>query len=108
MNSKYKVVTLCGSSKFKEEFIQAQRELTLNGYIVISLGLFGHAEGYYNTIITKDVKNMLDDMHMCKIDMSDMIYVINKNDYIGHSTQSEINYAKSKGKSVVYMFNHND
>lgn len=105
MIGRYKVVTLCGSTKFKDEFIKAQKELTLAGNIVISVGLFGHSGD--DEVWTNDTKEMLDDMHKRKIDMSDEIYVINKNDYIGDSTKSEIEYAKSQGKPVKYMYPHN-
>ena len=43
MIGNYKVITLCGSTRFKDEFLQVQKELTLQGNIVISVGLFGHA-----------------------------------------------------------------
>lgn len=43
MQGKYKVITLCGSTKFKEAFIEQQKRLTLEGNIVISVGLFGHS-----------------------------------------------------------------
>lgn len=105
MIGKYKVVTLCGSTKFKDDFIKAQKELTLAGNIVISVGLFGHSGD--DEVWTNDTKEMLDDMHKRKIDMSDEIYVINKNDYIGDSTKSEIAYAKAQGKPVTYMYPHN-
>ena len=94
----YKVVTLCGSTKFKDEFMRVQKELTLKGYIVISVGLFGHSgdmevwENMDEGTKTK-TKEMLDDMHKRKIDMSDEIFVINVNGYIGDSTKSEIKYA---------------
>lgn len=104
MIGKYKVVTLCGSTKFKDDFIKAQKELTLAGNIVISVGLFGHSGD--DEVWTNDTKEMLDDMHKRKIDMSDEIYVINKNDYIGDSTKSEIAYAKAQGKPVTYMYPH--
>ena len=103
MVGKYKVITLCGSTKFKEDFIKAQKELTLQGNIVISVGLFGHADGDYETVITDEVKNMLDDMHKRKIDMADEIFVINKDGYIGESTKSEIEYAIKTGKKVFYL-----
>ena len=103
MVGKYKVITLCGSTKFKDEFIKAQKDLTLKGNIVISVGLFGHADGEFGTIITEEVKEMLDDIHKRKIDMADEIFVINKNGYIGSSTKSEIAYAKATGKKVVYL-----
>lgn len=100
---KYKVITLCGSTKFKDEFMQQQKRLTLEGNIVISVGLFGHADGDYKTVITNEVKEMLDDIHKRKIDMSDAIFVIDVNGYIGSSTRSEIEYAKSTGKEIMYL-----
>ena len=54
--SKYKVITLCGSTKFKDEFINENKRLTLEGNIVISVGLFGHADGEYKTILTDEIK----------------------------------------------------
>lgn len=93
--NKYKVITLCGSTKFKDEFIKVQRELTLDGNIVISLSLFGHSgdsevwENMDEGTSTK-TKKMLDEMHRRKIDMSDEIFVINVGEYIGDSTKNEI------------------
>lgn len=101
MVGKYKVITLCGSTRFKEEFIKAQKDLTLQGNIVISVGLFGHSGD--NEVWTDDTKEMLDDMHKRKIDMADEIFVINVNGYIGASTKSEIEYAKRNGKIVRYL-----
>ena len=77
---KYPVITLCGSTRFKPYFEEANRIMTLKGSIVISVGCFGHAG-----------------------DMADAIYVINKDGYIGSSTASEIAYAKEHGKGVYYM-----
>ena len=106
MCGNYRVVTLCGSTKFKDEFIAVQEQLTLAGCIVISVGVFGHADHKYETSVTPNVKVMLDDMHKRKIDMADAIYVINKDDYIGESTKSEIEYAKAMNKPVMYMVPH--
>ncbi len=103
MVGKYNVITLCGSTKFKEDFIKQQKRLTLEGNIVISVGLFGHAGD--NEVWTEGTKEMLDDMHKRKIDMADEIFVINKNGYIGNSTKSEIEYALKTGKKVNYMEN---
>lgn len=103
MIDKYRIITLCGSTKFKEDFIRVQKELTLKGYIVISVGLFGHADGDYQTVLTDDIKTMLDDMHKRKIDLADEIFVINKNGYIGSSTRSEIEYALETDKVIAYM-----
>lgn len=106
MVGKYKVVTLCGSTRFKTEFLQAQKRLTLKGNIVISVGLFGHSGD--DEVWTDGTKEMLDDMHLRKIDMSDEIYVINVGGYIGSSTQKEIEYAKRTGKTVRYLEIHGD
>lgn len=108
MIGNYKIVTLCGSTKFKKAFFEIQKKLTLLGYIVISVGLFGHSgdnevwENMDEGTLTK-TKSMLDDMHKRKIDLSDMIYVINVGGYIGESTRSEIEYAISTGKEVHYL-----
>ena len=112
MVGKYKVITLCGSTKFKNEFIKVQKELTLKGNIVISVGLFGHSgdqevwENMDEGTLTK-TKEMLDDMHKRKIDMADEIFVINVGGYIGESTKSEIQYAKRMGKKVNYLVQPN-
>ncbi|WBW99322.1 hypothetical protein [Oceanirhabdus sp. W0125-5] len=103
MVGKYKVITLCGSTRFKDEFLQVQKELSLKGNIVISVGLFGHADGEFENLITAEVKMMLDDMHKRKIDMADEIFVINKGGYIGESTKNEIEYAIKTGKRVNYL-----
>lgn len=108
MVGKYKVITLCGSTRFKDEFLREQKRLTLEGNIVISVGLFGHSgdnevwESMDEGTLTK-TKEMLDDMHKRKIDMADEIFVINVNGYIGDSTKSEIAYAESTGKKVNYL-----
>ena len=108
MVGKYKVITLCGSTRFKDAFMQAQKRLTLEGNIVISVGLFGHSgdsevwEGMSEDTLTA-TKRMLDDMHKRKIDMADEIFVINVGGYIGSSTRSEIEYAHATGKPVRYL-----
>ena len=107
MVGKYKVITLCGSTRFKDAFMEAQKKLTLEGNIVISVGLFGHSgdsevwEGMSEDTLTA-TKRMLDDMHKRKIDMADEIFVINVGGYIGSSTRSEIEYAHATGKPVRY------
>ena len=101
MVGNYKVITLCGSTRFKDAFMEAQKQLTLQGNIVISVGLFGHSGD--TEVWTEGTKEMLDDMHERKIDMADEIYVINVGGYIGSSTRSEIEYAKEHGKVIRYL-----
>lgn len=105
MKRKYKVITLCGSTKFKEDFIRQQERLTLMGNVVISVGIFTHAD---EKEISETDKILLDDIHRQKIEMADEILVINKNDYIGESTKQEIKYAITYGKPVKYMEEHHE
>lgn len=108
MVGNYKVITLCGSTRFKDAFLDARKKLTLEGNIVISVGLFGHSgdsevwENMDEGTLTK-TKEMLDDMHKRKIDMADEIFVINVGGYIGSSTKSEIEYAIATCKAVRYL-----
>lgn len=93
--------TLCGSTRFKDAFMETQKRLTLVGNIVISVGLFGHSGD--SEVWLDGTKEMLDDMHKRKIDMADEIFVINVGGYIGSSTRSEIEYAHATGKIVRYL-----
>lgn len=97
----FKVITLCGSTRFKDEFIEVQKRLTLEGNIVISVGLFGHSRD--EEVWNEGVKEMLDRQHLAKIDLADEIYVINVGGYIGDSTRREIAYAEFRGKFVAYL-----
>ena len=99
-SKKPKVLCLCGSTRFKQEYEQVQKDLTLKGIIVISVGLFGHIEGLD---MNGETKKMLDELHLRKIDMSDGIFVINVGEYIGESTKREIAYAKKHGKEIHYL-----
>ena len=108
MTGTYKVITLCGSTRFREAFLETQKRLTLAGNIVISVGLFRdawdqEAGGCVPDDSLTAVKQMLDDMHKRKIDMADEIFVINVGGYLGASTRSEIAYAKATGKAVRYL-----
>ncbi|HOU68011.1 MAG TPA: hypothetical protein PKW49_05445 [Paludibacteraceae bacterium] len=101
MQGRYKVITLCGSTKFKDEFLETQKRLTLEGNIVISVGLFDHSGD--EEVWNPGIKDMLDDMHLRKIDMADEIYVINVGGYVGESTRREIAYAIGQGKVITYL-----
>ncbi len=97
----FKIITLCGSTRFKDEFLEAQKRLTLEGNIVISVGLFGHSGD--DVVWTEGVKDMLDRQHLAKIDLADEIFVINVGGYIGDSTRREIAYAEFRGKTISYL-----
>ena len=98
MIGNYKIVTLCGSAKFKNEFLMIQQNLTIEGNIVLLPTFFDE-----NKEIPADKFPMLKDMHLKRIDMADEIFVINKDNYIGSSTKTEIEYALAKGKKVAFL-----
>ena len=93
-----KVVTICGSMKFAQEMQKIARELEAKkGYCVIQC--------VYNNDNVQETQGEIDNIvnaHWKKIDISDAIYVVNIDGYIGRSTKKEIEYAISKGKEVVY------
>lgn len=101
MKNQYPMITLCGSIRFKKEFMKVQEKLTLEGNIVFTPN-FLHIK---KEEIKPETKKMLDEMHRQKIDMSDEIHVINVEGYIGESTKSEIAYAKTKNKKISYLEN---
>ncbi|EDZ49447.1 hypothetical protein [Bacillus cereus] len=95
-----KIITLCGSTKFKEVFEEVNESLTLLGHIVLSVGVFVHSK---ELIVRPNQKKLLDKLHKKKIDLSDEIFVIDVNGYIGSSTRNEIEYAKRKNKKINYL-----
>ncbi len=99
------VVTLCGSTKFKDQFIEANFKLTMAGVVVLSVGWFSHADGVQYTP-TPAEKERLDWLHLRKIDMSDAIYVVNVGGYIGASTKREVDHAIKTGKLVYWLNDH--
>lgn len=99
------IVCICGSTKFKKEWLDAQLKLTLAGEIVLSVGGFGHADfgDIPEKVFGEEKKKELDELHKRKIDLADYIYVINVDGYIGKSTKSEIEYAVRYNKRVDYL-----
>ena len=106
-----KIVCLCGSTRFRSAFEIANMDETLRGNLVISVGMFGHADhpdgarfltsdGDENTV----VKQAIDELHFRKIDLADEVLVVNVGGYLGSSTRREIAYARLHGKTVRFMF----
>lgn len=98
-NGKYETTTLCGSTKFKEEFYKAAASLAYMGHVILMPEHFHHADGIN---MSDEMMKQHVDMHFQKIDMSDSIYVICPGQYIGESTMNEILYAARKGVSIGF------
>lgn len=93
------IITLCGSTRFESTFKTIARDLTLKGNVVLTVNVFSHS----GTKITEAEKIMLSEIHRKKIDLSDAIFVLNVNGYIGDATKDEIEYAKKNNKKVFYL-----
>jgi hypothetical protein len=94
------IVCICGSTRFADEMLAANRDLTLEGVIVVAPGVFTHCEP--NEKITDEQKAELGSLHLRKIDLADRVLVINPGGYIGDSTIREIAYAHATGKPVSF------
>lgn len=94
------IVTVCGSTRFKDETLAANAMLTQEGHIVLGVGVFAHADGVE---LSASAKASLDELHLRKIEASDFIYVVNPNGYIGESTHHEIHHARKLGLPIVFL-----
>jgi [ribosomal protein S18]-alanine N-acetyltransferase len=97
-----KVITLCGSTRFKKQFEEVNADLTRQGNVVISLAFFEKSEGMD---ITEEEAAIFEKVHFHKIDLANEIFVIDVDRYIGSSTRTEIQYAEQHGKAVRYYSN---
>lgn len=96
---KVKIITVCGSYKFKKEMLEITEKLALQGNCMLTpIELSKPNKEAY----TEREAEMLEKMHKEKIKLADAILVVNVNDYIGNSTKTEIEYAKLLGKKVLY------
>lgn len=101
MSEQPRVVCLCGSSRFKEAFEQAAERETLAGRIVLSLGIFSQASGRRLSVEQVELQHLL---HRRRIDLADEVLIVNPDGYVGESTAEEIEYARSQGKPVRWLF----
>lgn len=93
-----RIITVCGSFKFKDEMMKTAEQLELTGNVAL-IPIFP-----LNNInaFTEEELIMLGKIHKEKIKLSDAILVVNVNSYIGNSTKSEIEFAESLNKEIIY------
>ena len=94
------VITICGSTRFKKEIEAVAHDLTLQGHIVLAPCVFHH-QG--DEEISTEIKIQLDNLHREKINMSDAIFVVNVDGYIGESTYGEIDWANRMKKQIFFL-----
>ncbi len=101
------VVCLCGSTRFWKIFQTASLEETLAGKIVLSIGAASATDDEHFGNLPREeydrIKSELDILHFRKIDMSDVVFILNVNGYIGESTQRELDYARALGKQIRFL-----
>ena len=93
-----KIITLCGSLKFKKEMMIIAEKMALEGNCIIT-PVYPTLDNYERT---EEQLEKLKKAHFKKIELSDSILVVNVNGYIGYSTKLEIEYAKKLGKEIIY------
>ena len=93
-----KVITICGSMRYKKEMMKVTEELTLKGYCILT-PMYQVTE---NIEINEKQKELLKKEHFKRIEISDAILVLNIDNYIGESTKLEIDYAKKLNKEILY------
>lgn len=96
-----KIITICGSMKFIENMLTAALKIELDGNCCL-------LPIYTNNALSESEIMCLNKMHQEKIKMSDAIFVVNVNGYIGDSTKKEIEFAKSLGKEIIYYSDRNE
>ncbi len=101
-----KVICLCGSTRFAQWFMIKRWELEKQGIITFGINILPDnyfAEGNSHGAEQEGIKEILDELHKRKIDLSDEVFVLNVGGYIGESTRSEIDYAIKNGKPVNFL-----
>ena len=94
------IVCLCGSTRFVDAWKQATRMESLDGKIVLSVGVMIHAGD--EPIKDGPLKERLDELHLRKIDLADEVLILDVDGYVGDSTMSELIYAQSHRKTIRY------
>lgn len=97
------IITLCGSTRFYEAYVAANRLLTNKGWVVLSCGQFGHS--YHSEVAQENAVPIIKALHFAKIMMSDAICVVNAEQYLGKSTRLEQEFAELNGRAVI-TFEH--
>ena len=92
------IITLCGSLKFQEKMMMVAEKMALKGNCVIT-PVYPVSKNYHRT---KEQLEKLKEAHFKKIELSDAILVLNVDNYIGYSTNLEIEYATKLNKEIIY------
>ena len=104
---KPKIICLCGSTRFTDQMLIKQWELTKRGFIVLTWCAL--PESYFSGEDKahigdqEEVKEIVDEVHKRKIDLADEVFILNVGGYIGESTRNELEYAQKGGKKIRFL-----
>ena len=101
------IICLCGSTRFTDIMLVHQWELTKKGFVVLSWCALPdwYFKGKDKAHIgdQEGVKEIVDEVHLRKIDLADQVLILNVDGYIGESTRNELEYAKKAGKNIRFL-----
>ena len=105
------VITMIGSTRFSNEMLIKAWELAKVGNVVLTWHIF--PENYTINFEDKkyiadqeNVKDIIEKIHLQKIDMSNEVFIMNVNGYIGKDTLYELEYAIKRGKKITFHESH--
>ena len=91
------IITLCGSTRFMDAFKEVERALTFEGIIPLAPAIYGKAE---NVEYSEELAKNLFELHQDRIRISDGIFVIDVDGYIGDATKKDIELAEKENKTI--------
>lgn len=92
-------ITICGSTRFKDQILEVAEGLTLDGHIVFMPTVFRHDDPN----LTAEMRIRLENQHREMINKSDAIFVVNVDKYIGEATYSMLDWATRMKKEVYFL-----
>jgi hypothetical protein len=94
-----KIITICSSLRFEEDIKYYAEKLELEGNCVLSIIYPTKDKSKYS----KGEIYSLGIGHLKRIEISNAIFLLNKNGYIGEAVKKEIEYAKKLNKEIIYL-----
>lgn len=93
------IITICGSTRFKDKILEVAEGLTLDGHLVFMPTVFRHDD----TNLTTEMRIRLENNHREMINKSDAIFIVNVDKYIGESTYSMLDWAARMKKEIYFL-----
>lgn len=94
-----KIITICGSMKFQDQMMAVSEKLELEEKCIVIQCIYFDKDRK----LSHQELSILSELHYQKIELCDAVYVVNVGGYIGQSTQSEIEYARSLNKEILFL-----